>query len=457
MSKQLLAVCAAALFLASCGGGGTSSGPSGPSGPGPATPPTDDIRTQPGDRTSEEVYPSHSPGQSVDVALLSAGTAHGTFDSFYGKVDDGTDAATLTKMLTTDEQGTSILVDRWADTPPTVHAASGMTAAQFEELRLIVGLLNSALPKDWQLTLSSARIDMSNKAQPDEGTIIVDYTTSDTWPSTVVSTAVGYARTHRMKPNLYVAAEVFVDPERLPDEAKRLKTLAHEMLHALGRAHVDPAAFPYSLMPPSSSRTVPGIIPKIDNEALLAVYEFLEAGDDATAVATALGSWETESTHYALEGSFAGGTGEIVFGALERNDHARPWAWATPLPHGLLASNAQLSGSATWTGRLAGLTPTSEAVAGAAELVVDISALTGDLDFTGLESWAAGLTPGAVGTGAQWADGDLNYRIRVTENAFSRTGGDEGTLEGAFAGHAHEAMFGVLTRADLSAGFGGIR
>ena len=38
-----------------------------------------------------------------------------------------------------------------------------------------------------------------------------------------------------------------------------------------------------------------------------------------------------------------------------------------------------------------------------------------------------------------------------------QTGGDAGTVTGAFFGPAHEGMGGVLERDDLSAGFGGKR
>ena len=65
--------------------------------------------------------------------------------------------------------------------------------------------------------------------------------------------------------------------------------------------------------------------------------------------------------------------------------------------------------------------------------------------------------PGAAGSGATWGDGDLGYTIEVRGNTFIQTGGDDGKVTGAFFGAAHEAMGGVLERADLSAGFGGRR
>ena len=65
--------------------------------------------------------------------------------------------------------------------------------------------------------------------------------------------------------------------------------------------------------------------------------------------------------------------------------------------------------------------------------------------------------PGAVGSGTMWGDGDLGYTIKVSENTFVQTGGDDGEVTGAFFGPAHEAMGGVLERSDLAAAFGGKR
>ena len=86
-----------------------------------------------------------------------------------------------------------------------------------------------------------------------------------------------------------------------------------------------------------------------------------------------------------------------------------------------------------------------------------LDSLDGDLTFSALEHWPAGTAPGALGTGSMWQDGDLGYRIEVRGNTFVQTGGDTGTVTGAFFGPAHEGMGGVIVRDDLSAGFGGIR
>lgn len=133
-----------------------------------------------------------------------------------------------------------------------------------------------------------------------------------------------------------------------------------------------------------------------------------------------------------------------------------PWAFGSA-PWTDLSDNPMLSGTATWSGRLRGFTPTLESVGGAAELAVELETLDGQLDFTGLEFWEANTTPGPVGTGTVWGDGDLRYLLNVRGNTFVQTGGDPGTVTGAFFGARHEAMGGVLKRTDLTADFGGAR
>ena len=133
----------------------------------------------------------------------------------------------------------------------------------------------------------------------------------------------------------------------------------------------------------------------------------------------------------------------------------RPYALALD-PSPPLAGGPRV-GNATWSGRLAGLTPQAEAVAGAADMTVSLGTLRGALDLTGLEHWAAHAAPGAIGTGTQRGDGDLNYRIAVTGQVFYETGGDAGKVTGAFFGSNHDKVGGTLRRHDLAAGFGAQR
>ena len=236
---------------------------------------------------------------------------------------------------------------------------------------------------------------------------------------------------------------------------ERLGVIAHELIHLLGRSHVDPIRFPRTIMVGGGSEELsPHILHPLDREALLAVYGHLEPGTAPGRIADELGDWSDTSLH--VQGAIDIEDGKIAFGAARRNGLSQPWA-SGPSPHATLEDNTALSGSVSWFGRLLGLTPDAEAVAGAADLSVDLATLTGTVEFAGLEQWAANAAPGAPGTGAIWDDGDLRYDIEIRGNTFVQTAGDAGTVTGAFFGPAHEGMGGVLERDDLSAGFGGKR
>ena len=78
----------------------------------------------------------------------------------------------------------------------------------------------------------------------------------------------------------------------------RVTSLTHELLHALGRGHADPASNPESIMLLTASETNPGFyLYPLDRAALQAVYGRLEPGDGVYAIYTELGDWETRATH----------------------------------------------------------------------------------------------------------------------------------------------------------------
>ena len=111
-------------------------------------------------------------------------------------------------------------------------------------------------------------------------------------------------------------------------------------------------------------------------------------------------------------GSLSSDGGQVSFGVASRNGLAQPWA-SGPAPSTNLADNAALSGTVTWNGALLGIARSGETVVGVSRLAVDLAALDGQLDFTGLEQWGAGAAPGTAGTGTVWGDGDLGYSISV--------------------------------------------
>ena len=334
----------------------------------------------------------------------------------------------------------------------------GTTAEQIDEIVRAVQLLNANLPRDFQLTVDSTPVSEATDAagigmDPTlaDGQILVECDRREDWETSASDQATGIAAVHYTIFGDINTVRVWVDPTRSSDS---FVTVVHELIHALGRQHADPSRFPFTVMHSSARGTEGYVMHQLDREALLAVYTALEVGvlPGSGDIERDLGASEDESLHV------RGDLGDLAFGASLRNGLVRPWAMG-PRPGIDLADNQELMGSASWSGRLLGLTPSGETVAGAAGLSVDLASLDGDLDFTSLESWSG--APGALGSGTMWGDGDLNYDIAVDGNVFARTddgtGGDEGVITGAFFGASHEGMGGTLVRDDLGAGFAGSR
>ncbi len=231
-----------------------------------------------------------------------------------------------------------------------------------------------------------------------------------------------------------------------------MDTLVHEIIHALGRGHSNPELFPHTIMHMYAQSPDNHILYPLDREALLAVYSRLRPGSTVASLADDLGPWSDTSTH--LLGEFSAGGEDVSFGVALRNGLAQPWATG-PAPLTNLADNSRISRTASWSGRLLGFTPAAEPVAGAADPTIVLDSLHGDLEFTEMERWSAGQAPGSAGSGTLWHDGDLSCTVEVRGNTFTRTGGDDGIITGAFFGTEHQAMGGTLQRDDLSAAFGG--
>ena len=256
-------VMTAAMFaLAACGGGGGGTAQPQP----PVPPPVEGNCASPGssvcvDFMAHPVFPwdnlgnpswvpmSGAPGavrdRSSNTAVIGPGVyglelhdpgeldragAHGDYSLHYGRVNDGTGASALTRLLTTNDVGAARAVKRWGDTPPTVHVAAGTTAEQAAEARLIVKYINSALPRDWQLKWSDDRFDAGGPAA--QGRIRMVFAPASTWPEAGHET-IGLTQVQTNRGEI-LSAQIWLDPERNPHKLVRLKVIAHEMLHALG-------------------------------------------------------------------------------------------------------------------------------------------------------------------------------------------------------------------------------
>ena len=454
---------AALLALAACGGGGsaTTSGTTPDGGQGPVTTLAELMLPQqlprwarftPVIQFGNELRAGGAPPPARSA--LAPVAVHGAATVSHGTVQDGVGAGTLTDYLQRDAAARQDGVLYRFGEAPTVRYVEGTTAGQVDEIVGVVRLLNASLPRDFQLTVGgnpvSAAADAAgtSPATLAGGQILVEYDRRENWEAILSypTDSVGVAQFWTQNGPV-VTARVWVDDTRAPASASAT-ILAHELIHALGRTHPDPARFPDSIMNIPAAG-VPGyLLQSLDRDALLAVYSTLPPLATPGAIATDLGPWADESIHV------RGDLGGLAFGASLRNGLVQPWA-AVPRPGIDHEDNPQLTGSATWSGRLLGLTPGAASVGGAADMTIDLAQLRGNLDFTGLESWAG--APGLASSGTTWLDGDLNYTVRVEGNTFGRTGGDEGMIMGVFSGASHEGMGGTLTRDDLAAGFAGTR
>ena len=407
----------------------------------------------------------------ADGAIAPSATHDGIAVSF-GRVRDGVGADEVTAYLNSAYDAASGLsgLSRFLGRP-VVRLAEGTSAAYADYAVRAVQLVNAALPPESRILFASDPAPaLAALEDVPPGEIFINYAPRETWNVEVsvegeVGVSVPLPALHAVDPDTGTApfslrlAQVWIDPAHIPDglfDRGMLAITAHELIHAIGLLfHTDPTRFPQSIMNPGSLGTDTGhLLSPVDRDALLAAYSGLELQAAPEQLAEDLGPWEDTSVH--VRGSFDSLAGPISFGVAFRNGLLQPWA-SGPTPGMELADNPGLSQTVRWTGRLLGLTPIGNAVGATADLGVDLQTLNGQLAFTNLEAWAANAAPGPVGSGTLWGDGDLHYTVAVRGNTFVQSGGDEGTVTGAFFGSSHEAMGGVVERDDLTAGFGGKR
>ena len=541
MPHQRLAAClAAVLFLAACGGGGSSN-------PGPVAQPEPPVTLpEPPDTggsgtTARLPFPfapwacdpalAHIPGACGGDAGGSAtdhhagisglpapatgdaahapiirdtdgndrrvfvgvdqGTAHlgdlpivgdrGDAEIRYGRLRDGAGRATVSAYLADAVVGS---VNRYAS-GPVVRLIGAANESDEQHLAVAVQLVNMALPADSKITIGEALPGVSFRGTVNarglwfpsgaerSGTIHVEFVpaglfhsnaAATTWndvdatTSTIASSYIQFnqgANAYPRSSNDRVASR------------QALILLAHELLHALGMdTHVSPG-FATILegtadihhAEQNGVRQRMSLLYPVDREALQVLYGRLEPGD----APTDFGPWDATATHIHGNGEHAG------YGVALRNGYAEPYAYGYVQSPYQTLSDSVGAGAATWRGNLVGLTPGGGAVIGDARVSVSLGTMTGAADFTALETWGAGVQPGAAGTGVRWGDGDLNYVIAIhggvtppgqaghTAYTFRETGGDAGTLTGTFTGQQHEGVAGTLERSDLTAAFGGTR
>ena len=287
-----------------------------------------------------------------------------------------------------------------------------------------VQAINAALPRGLGSSGFNRHPARADGIDNPEGKILITFAPQVDWPRGLVPPTgkdVGFALPlPRVVPTgdpeapyriEIVAGRVWVD-HTATEGLERLGVIAHELIHLLGRGHVDSNRFPSTIMVPGGSEELTEhILHPLDREALLAVYGGLEPGTTPSNLATELGAWSDTSLH--VRGAIDIQDGENLLRCrAQETACCRPWGDRGHRPMPLLRTTPKLSGSVSWSGRLVGLTPDAETVAGAADLSVNLTTLTGDVEFTGLEQWAANAAPGALGTGDIWSGRrpELRYR-----------------------------------------------
>ena len=312
------------------------------------------------------------PADALQQAAL-----HGETRVSYGSVQDGIGAAEVIAYLQADaaslqnpeeEDGMSVdlipegLLLRFGPVPPTVRVVDGTPPALIDETIRVVQAINAALPIDWQLEVSRDPAP-AGTVTPSEGEILVVFAREEDWPQEAappIDENIGlaeplFAVVPTGDPDAPFRIEigggrVFVDHTRT-EGLERLGVIAHELIHLLGRSHVDPIRFPRTIMVGGGSEELsPHILHPLDREALLAVYGELEPGTTPSDIAEELGDWSDTSLH--IRGAVDIEGGEMAFGAALRNGLSQPWA-SGPSPHTDLQDNPALSGSVSWAGRSA--------------------------------------------------------------------------------------------------------
>ena len=488
-----LSALAVATTLAACGGGGSGNittppvvdRPDPPRMPLPALP----LQQAQDSANAPLFYVTHTAadgsiigrnihiGAAVQPPPNSLGNAaqHQQVAVSLGRIQDGVPARRLISLLTDDSRNnipnipefpgvhTDRYIARFNETPPTIRVAEDTSPEILSLTSRALQLINAYLPRDWQLRLDPAHFSSARDDADTRNQITLTFAPNTSWPFPGVSPDTAGIARHRTEYSYGPSAEdpviayrihadIWLDHTLLPGTL--IDDLVHELLHAIGRTHPTPGLFPGSVMNSPAEYDHTYILFPLDRDALHAVYSRLQPGSTVASLAEDLGPWSHTSTH--LLGEFSAGGEDISFGVALRNGLAQPWANG-PAPLTDLVNNEQLTGNASWTGRLLGFTPQAQPVAGAAALTVALDTLAGDLQFSDLEQWTDGQTPGPASTGTMWDDGNLSYTVDVRGNTFTRTGGDAGIVTGAFLGTEHQAIGGTLQRDDLTAAFGGSR
>ena len=472
------------LAMVGCGGGG---GGGGGASPAPEVPPADDpedgedFQDQPVIGVLQPVVLQSGGAQSTSVPASPVYATPTSYHIGYNARPSGTFSDAGNRNGIALREGTSDDVSSASDVvaylenqvlpydsysglvkfnnPPVVQIEGSATEKQRKLTEFAVKIVNTALPHDKRLRIASdyayeaeGRIGVTFSAEPppeSDGKYNLGTASANFWyvdevdPDTQLY-RVAEAGAIWGKVTIYTSGFT----GEFDSDRYKVAVLIHEILHAMGMlGHIPSSQFPNSVLTDTLVQLDGDsfLFEGIDRHALFAAYDRLPTGlQPSELTVESLGSWSSSSAHLLGEFQVRGGTAR--FGAAFANGLPQPWAYG-PKPSQDLANNEAISGTVAWSGALVGYTPDEAKIVGEARLDIALQSLDGRLEFTDLEDFE----------GNRWDDGDLRYTVEVESNFFTRTGGDAGTVQGAFVGSGHEGMVGVLERQDLAAGFGGRR
>ena len=387
-------------------------------------------------------------GVELDISELTPAGAHGDVSISSGHVRDGAGRDATVAFFSQffgDPKGLRSFREQ-----PVVRVAQGTSAAHTDMVVRAVQILNAYLPRENRMIFSDIPSPYgADLTDVPTGEIHINFGPFGEQIPENFRTYRGYANTARsidfnyetgLESTYARASRIWMNTNRLHQftyEAN-VGTLYHELMHSIALSgHADAVRYPLSFIRSRSPRGFSRrILGPIDRDVIAAAFAYVPSATSAEE----LGPWSDTSFH--LRGDIE----DVAFGVASFNGLLQPWA-SGPTPTMDLTNNPVLSGTATWSGAILGITPSEQTVVGDAQLEINMTKLNGQLDFTNMEYM----------TGGTWSDGGLNYSVRVRGYTFMQTGGDAGEVTGAFFGPDHEGMGGVVERSDMSAGFAGVR
>ena len=166
-------------------------------------------------------------------------------------------------------------IRRFMQTPPTVHLRPGTSEDLTSVAIQAVQIINAALPSDWQISVSPARISVDAEGVPPIGTILVEFGARETWtdhaPIPASSDIGGSSERWVTAQNQIDMGRVWIDDTRTPAD-QILASMIHEILHILGREHPQPGLFPNTVMNEYGEGVEGHELHPLDREALNAIY-----------------------------------------------------------------------------------------------------------------------------------------------------------------------------------------